>query len=107
MHDNLACAAEGPTLIEPNGKMRVPVRMFVNPQIMPGANAIDELLELARIAELQHPIAAMPDVHYKGRNPAPTGIVMAMIRRSSLGERERRYWRSRSTFLRTSSRSES
>ncbi|MFQ5600916.1 MAG: RtcB family protein [Candidatus Krumholzibacteriia bacterium] len=67
-----------PAIIEPRGRMRVPVNMFVSPNIMPGANAIDELHELAATEGLRHPIAVMPDVHYKGRNPAPTGVVLAM-----------------------------
>ena len=54
------------------------VHMFVSPEIMPGDNAMQELDALSQIPSLEHPIAAMPDVHYKGRNPAPTGIVVAM-----------------------------
>jgi tRNA-splicing ligase RtcB len=56
---------------------RVPVNLFVSPEIMPGADALAELNALARTEGLEHPIVAMPDVHYKGRNPAPTGIVLA------------------------------
>jgi len=70
-------AETAPTLLPPRDGMRVPVHMFVSPEIMPGKDALDELVELARTEGLSHPIAAMPDVHYKGRNPAPTGIVLA------------------------------
>jgi tRNA-splicing ligase RtcB len=70
-------APAAPTVIAPSGGMRVPVHLFVSPEIMPGADALAELHELARAEGLAHPIVAMPDVHYKGRNPAPTGIVLA------------------------------
>jgi tRNA-splicing ligase RtcB len=66
-----------PVVLQPQPGMRVPVHMFVSPEIMPGQDALDELIELARTEGLTHHIAAMPDVHYKGRNPAPTGIVLA------------------------------
>jgi len=76
-HAPAAPASPGPTILPPSGGMRVPVHMFVSPEIMPGREALDELELLARTAGLAHPIVAMPDVHYKGRNPAPTGIVLA------------------------------
>jgi tRNA-splicing ligase RtcB len=66
----------GPTVLPAERGMRVPVHLFVSPEIMPGQEAIDELVALARTEGLIHPIVAMPDVHYKGRNPAPTGIVL-------------------------------
>ena len=69
-------AAADATVIAPSGRMRVPVHMFVSPEIMPGEDALEELHQLAGAEGLEHPIVAMPDVHYKGRNPAPTGIVL-------------------------------
>ena len=66
-----------PTVLPPTGGMRVPVHMFVSPEIMPGQDAIRELHQLACAEGLEHPIVAMPDVHYKGRNPAPSAPAMA------------------------------
>lgn len=76
-HTEILPTAPAPAILPPAAGMRVPVHMFVTPEIMPGRDALDELEELARAEGLTHPIVAMPDVHYKGRNPAPTGIVLA------------------------------
>ncbi len=70
-------AAASPIVLPPGAGARTPVHLFVTPDIMPGQNALAELTQMARIAGIEHPIVAMPDVHYKGRNPAPTGIVLA------------------------------
>jgi tRNA-splicing ligase RtcB len=69
--------APAPLVLPPARGSRAPVHLFVSPEIMPGADAIAELHALSRTAGVAHPIVAMPDVHYKGRNPAPTGIVLA------------------------------
>ncbi len=69
--------ATAPTTIAAQDGRHVPVHLFVNPRLMPGQDALRELDELARVAGISHPIVAMPDVHYKGRNPAPTGVVLA------------------------------
>jgi tRNA-splicing ligase RtcB (3'-phosphate/5'-hydroxy nucleic acid ligase) len=72
-----AASPDAPVILPANGRRRVPVHLFVSPEIMPGRDALDELEALAATAGLAHPIVAMPDVHFKGRNPAPTGIVLA------------------------------
>lgn len=86
MNEHIAASADlpaspaapvAPTILPPAGGRRVPVHLFVSPEIMPGEDALAELHALARAEGLEHPIVAMPDVHYKGRNPAPTGIVLA------------------------------
>ena len=73
----IAPPVAAPMVLPATGGMKVPVHLFVTPEIMPGADALAELDALARTEGISHPIIAMPDVHYKGRNPAPTGIVLA------------------------------
>lgn len=70
-------ALDAPAVLPAAGRRRVPVHLFVSPEIMPGREALEELEALAATAGLAHPIVAMPDVHFKARNPAPTGIVLA------------------------------
>ncbi len=66
-----------PRDIPPEGAMRVPVRLFVAPGLEPPEEAIERLREIASLPFLRLPVAAMPDVHPKSRNRAPTGIVLA------------------------------
>lgn len=66
-----------PRVIPRSGPMRVPVHLFVEPGIEPQAAAVEQLRALASLPFLSDPVVAMPDVHPKSRNPAPTGIVLA------------------------------
>ncbi|HEY3216875.1 MAG TPA: RtcB family protein [Candidatus Eisenbacteria bacterium] len=54
-----------------------PIRYYLTPELMPDAATQAELERLARLPELAHHVAVLPDVHRKARNPSPTGTVIA------------------------------
>ena len=53
----------------------IPIRFFLTPDLMPDAQTMAQLEDLARTPGLDHYVAVLPDVHRKARNRAPTGIV--------------------------------
>ena len=54
----------------------VPIRCFVDEQLMPDGAARRQLEELAAMSGVQKYVAVLPDVHYKERNPTPSGTVV-------------------------------
>lgn len=66
-----------PVTMEPRGRMRVPVQLFLQSDLVPGDVTLRELGALATTAHAHGHIAALPDVHSKARNLAPTGTVLA------------------------------
>jgi tRNA-splicing ligase RtcB len=56
----------------------VQVKLFVDERIAPDERAIEQLRALSRVPLVADPLVALPDIHYKHRNPAPTGIVVAV-----------------------------
>ena len=64
-----------PRVVEAGGSR---IELFVDDRIAPDARALDQLAALSRLPHVVSPVVAMPDIHSKGRNPAPTGIVVAV-----------------------------
>ncbi|MCG8606441.1 RtcB family protein, partial [bacterium] len=59
----------------PNGEL--PIRLFTDGELMPDQSSQVALQRLAAVPGLKHYVAVLPDVHYKPRNPSPTGTVVA------------------------------
>jgi tRNA-splicing ligase RtcB len=57
------------------GAAAVPVRCFTGARHMPDEASCRQLSELSAISGLDNYVAVLPDVHYKHRNPSPTGTV--------------------------------
>jgi tRNA-splicing ligase RtcB len=55
----------------------LPIRYYLTPDLMPDAATLASLSRLARARGLAHYVAVLPDIHLKGRNPSPTGTVVA------------------------------
>jgi tRNA-splicing ligase RtcB len=55
----------------------VPMRFFLTPEMMPDAETITQLENLAGAPGLEHYVAVLPDIHRKSRNISPTGTVVA------------------------------
>jgi tRNA-splicing ligase RtcB len=53
----------------------VPIRFFLTPDLMPDDVTLRQLDQLAATPGLDHYVAVLPDVHQKGRNISPTGVV--------------------------------
>lgn len=56
----------------------VPIHLYVDERIEPDQRAVDQLGTLSRVPGVAGPVVALPDIHYKGRNPSPTGTVVAV-----------------------------
>lgn len=54
----------------------LPVRCFTGAQLMPDEAARRQLAELSTLPGLDEYVTVLPDVHYKHRNPSPTGTVV-------------------------------
>ena len=54
----------------------VPIRCFLDEQLLPDAPTRRQLEELAALPGVQQYIAVLPDVHYKSANPTPSGTVV-------------------------------
>lgn len=54
----------------------VPIRCFGNEELLPDEDARRQLDEMAVLPGVQGHVTVLPDVHYKNRNPAPSGTVM-------------------------------
>jgi len=64
-------------IIEPAGKMKVPVVFHVSDELMPDDYTINQLTEIASDQRVFHHIAALTDVHKKPGRKNPTGTVIA------------------------------
>ena len=53
----------------------VPIRCFTNETLLPDRRATDQLMRLAPMRGLTNYVAVLPDMHFKSRNPTPTGTV--------------------------------
>jgi len=62
-------------LIPKNGGL--PIRFFLTPDMMPDAETVAQLEQLAGSQGLKYHVAVLPDIHRKSRNPSPTGTVVA------------------------------
>jgi tRNA-splicing ligase RtcB (3'-phosphate/5'-hydroxy nucleic acid ligase) len=54
------------------------IALYVDERIEPDPRAVEQLERLAAAPGVVSPVVALPDIHYKGRNPAPTGAVVAV-----------------------------
>ena len=54
----------------------LPVRCFTSEALMPDEAARRQLAEVAAVPGLCEYVVVLPDVHYKSRNPVPTGTVV-------------------------------
>ena len=54
------------------------IALYVDERIEPDPRAVAQLETLADAPGVTSPLVALPDIHYKGRNPAPTGLVAAV-----------------------------
>ncbi len=54
----------------------LPVRCFTSEALMPDEAARRQLANVAAVPGLHEYVVVLPDVHYKSRNPAPTGTVV-------------------------------
>ncbi len=63
-----------PIEIQSNGGL--PIRCFTNETLLPDQAAQKQLRLIATLPGLRHHITVLPDVHYKHRNPSPTGSVV-------------------------------
>mgnify|MGYP005725614987 CR=1 FL=1 len=68
--------SEIPTPINIQSNSGLPIKCFTGESLLPDEPAREQLEALAAIPGLQHHVAVLPDVHYKGRNPSPTGSVV-------------------------------
>ena len=55
----------------------VPIKFFLTDNMMPDEETISQLERLANSEGLAYHVAVLPDIHRKGRNPSPTGTVVA------------------------------
>lgn len=62
--------------IAPFSPAQRPIRLFTGETIQPDAAAEGKLVQLAQTRALTHHVVALPDIHAKARNPAPTGSVV-------------------------------
>lgn len=64
-------------IIEKQGEMKVPVKMFVNKKIMPNKITQEMLKKIACLEGVHSHVAVLPDIHYKYGETIPTGTVVA------------------------------
>ena len=62
--------------LEHAGATGVPIRCFGGEDLRPDEPAQRQLEELAALPGVQEHVAVLPDVHYKPRNPSPSGTVV-------------------------------
>jgi len=60
----------------PRKQGTVPIRCFTNEELLPDASAQRQLEELAALPGVEEYVTVLPDVHYKDRNPSPSGTVV-------------------------------
>jgi tRNA-splicing ligase RtcB len=61
--------------LSPEAAIRVPIRCFGGERLRPDEPAQRQLDELAALPGVRE-VTVLPDVHYKSRNPAPSGTVV-------------------------------
>jgi tRNA-splicing ligase RtcB len=61
----------------PGARGSLPIRCFTGEELLPDERARVQLAELAAVPGLHGYVAVLPDVHFKSRNPSPTGTVVA------------------------------
>ena len=54
----------------------LPIRCFTGVQLMPDDASRRQLAELSSLPGLNEYVTVLPDVHFKHRNPSPTGTVV-------------------------------
>ncbi len=54
----------------------VPIRCFADEHLLPDRPALRQLEELAATPGVKRYVTVLPDVHYKSRNPSPSGTVV-------------------------------
>lgn len=54
----------------------LPIRCFTSKELLPDPFAWRQLHQLAAVPGLQQYVVVLPDVHFKSRNPSPTGTVV-------------------------------
>ena len=67
-------------IIEPTGKMKVPIIFHISNKLVPGGETIDELVDIASDSHIFHHVAVLPDVHSKKGRKNPTGTAIATRR---------------------------
>jgi tRNA-splicing ligase RtcB len=67
--------ASAPVDLTPNGTS-TPIRCFTGEQLLPDAAAQEQLAQLSALEGLDEYVTVLPDVHFKQRNPSPTGTVV-------------------------------
>jgi len=73
----------GPEPLEiATGHRAVPVRCFTGGELLPDEASQRQLNEIAALEGVDEYVAVLPDVHFKRRNPTPTGTVI--VSRSQL-----------------------
>lgn len=60
----------------PSADGSVPIRCFVDEQLLPDEPARRQLEEIAAKPGVEQYVAVLPDVHYKSRNPSPSGTTV-------------------------------
>ena len=71
---------DDPSILKPR-QMRVGdgfAALYVDDRIEPDERALAQLRQLLLAPGVVSPIVALPDIHFKARNPAPTGTVVAV-----------------------------
>ncbi len=58
-----------------NNGSGVPVHFYLDDGLMPDERALNPLEALSKMPEVDEYLVALPDLHYKGRNIVPTGLV--------------------------------
>ncbi|HET6202853.1 MAG TPA: RtcB family protein [Planctomycetota bacterium] len=73
---NPEAATDRPPAVDPPSNGHAPIRWFVDEVLPPDDPAHRQLEELAAMPGVERHIAVLPDVHYKSRNPTPSGTVV-------------------------------
>ncbi len=60
----------------PSTNGAVPIRCFGGDRLLPDEDARRQLEELAALPGVEQYVTVLPDVHYKSRNPSPSGTVV-------------------------------
>src|SRR5439155_1283538 len=58
------------------GNGALPIRCFTGDELLPDQTSRQQLAELATLPGLDDWVTVLPDVHFKRRNPSPTGTVV-------------------------------
>src|SRR5439155_11422787 len=58
------------------GNGALPIRCFTGNELLPDQRSRRQLAELAALPGLDDCVTVLPDIHFKCRNPSPTGTVV-------------------------------